>query len=568
LVQFPLDVEVTGLAWDDLTDRLYFIGLDDGGMFLGAVGNGGAAGSADSLQNAGYERLTPARHITVSDLRAGGGRLYFGSIVSGKDEAHVYDIATGTEYRLTTSRFGAFQPAPGGEKAAVTVYDKDGYHLAVQDFAAAQVQQQRDLPIDLVNPKWKRWELPKMDSLVYDPAKIAQTKTPETAAEKPKRYRKGLTLFRPHSWLPLNFYPPAAINEQNLTMSLGATVMSQNLLSDATSWLAYGWSRRGSHLLRGGMTYSGLGPTLSVEFNYGGASQVLYGPMQMFQARYPYVPAGLDVTLKRHFDVSTAILLPMTVSSGYWLGTLTPAVGFSYNNGLIFRPNDDGVTANLTRGVERLTFSASYSGQTRMTHKDFLPRWGFVARASYVINPTDRTFRDLWSVSLNGYLPGIVRPHSTRIRVGWQQTAGSGDLMFHQKELFPRGALYNFATRRWAFASVDYQLPVWYPEGGISRVLYFKRVRVNLFADYARWQDFSGTSGGSGSGGRRFFADIRTAFDNEGVWRPLFTYGGDIILDVSPLRMPATTTMSLKFTIAKPSDRRGIFFNFGLDIPL
>ena len=37
--------------------------------------------------------------------------------------------------------------------------------------------------------------------------------------------------------------------------------------------------------------------------------------------------------------------------------------------------------------------------------------------------------------------------------------------------------------------SADYQLPVWYPEGGIGSVLYFKRIRLNVGGDYAQFRD-------------------------------------------------------------------------------
>jgi hypothetical protein len=550
-LSFPLSIEICGLAWDDVTGGLYFIGLDDGGMFLGLT-------TYDDGE--GYERLTPSRHITISDLRASGGRLYFGSIASGRDEAHCYDIASGVEFRLSQSLYGSFQPSvsPDGFRAAVTTYDRHGYHLALQNTADAVEQEQRTLPVDLVNPQWKRWtNLPRMDSIVYTPAEAERSRVDH----KPRRRSKFLNVFRPHSWLPIGFYPPAAIQEADLTMNLGATVMSQSLLSDMTSWLSYGWSARGGSMVRGGLSYSGLGPVLDVDFTYGGGSQALYGPVDMFLGTYPGVPAGIDLSLKRYFNVNVGASLPMSVSSGYWNSSLVSSVKYSYTNGLILRPLDES-RASLTRGVEWLSFSVMYAGQTRMARKEFMPRWGFAAQARYVINPTNRSFREFWSVYTRAYLPGVVRPHSVMLRAAWQQTIGGGDLMSHQKELFPRGATYNFATRRWASGSVDYQLPVWYPEGGISKVVYFKRVRVNLFADYARWQDFSGEgSGGAGSSRRGGGLDV-------GRWNSLYSYGGDVILDINPIRMPAASSVAVRLTLAKPSDSKGVFFGFGLELPI
>jgi hypothetical protein len=531
-LDLPASVEVTGLAHDDATGGLYFIGLDDGGMFLAAA------------EGDGFRRLTPSRHITISDLRAGGGRLYFGSIASGKDEAHALDLASGEEYRLSRSAYGAFQPStPTAGRVALTTYDKHGYHLATQDVVAPAVQEQQHLPLNLVNPQWRRWTLPTMDSLVYDEAAAQRSAT----ERKSRRFSKMLNLLQPHSWLPLDFYPPAAIDENDLTMRLGATIISQSLLSDATTWLSYGWTREGGSMMRGGLSYRGLGPVLDVDFTWGGAPQILH----------TRAPESVVANRHSHLAITTRLSLPMSVSSGAWLGTVTPSVEYNYYNGLIFEPPTGASTdmGTLTHGVERLSLNLGYAGQTRMAHSEFLPRWGVAARIGHIFNPTNSDFRSIWSGSISGWLPGVVRPHSVRVRAALQLTDGRSDATFgfRMKDVFPRGALYNFSTQRWWSSSLDYQLPVWYPEGGIPGVLYFKRIRLNVFGDYAQWMDFGRTAN------NRF---------SPPAWHELYSYGGDLILDLSPLRLPATNTVTATFTFAKPSDQSGVFFNFGLTIPL
>jgi hypothetical protein len=129
--------------------------------------------------------------------------------------------------------------------------------------------------------------------------------------------------------------------------------------------------------------------------------------------------------------------------------------------------------------------------------------------------------------------------------------------MYQMKEVFPRGARYGFSTREWRSGSVDYSLPVWYPEGGIPSVISFKRVRLNLFADYALWREFG--AAGSASG---------ISISSGGAWHRLWSYGADVTLDLNPMRLPATNNSSATFTIAKPSDRPGVFFNVGLQMPL
>lgn len=67
--------EIHGLAWDDATRGYYVIVTDDSGMWLGRI------------DGDGVHPVTEGAYITLSNLRAGGGRLYFGSIASGRDEA-------------------------------------------------------------------------------------------------------------------------------------------------------------------------------------------------------------------------------------------------------------------------------------------------------------------------------------------------------------------------------------------------------------------------------------------------------------------------------------------------
>lgn len=67
-------------------------------------------GGPDGIDDEGVFPLTEGAYITLSNLRAGGGKLYYGSIASGRDEAHCYDLMARREYRITTSAFGFVFP--------------------------------------------------------------------------------------------------------------------------------------------------------------------------------------------------------------------------------------------------------------------------------------------------------------------------------------------------------------------------------------------------------------------------------------------------------------------------
>ena len=59
--------EVHGLAWDNATERLYTLVTDNSGMWIGRIEPG-----------EGLQAVTRGAYITLSDLRAADGKLYYG----------------------------------------------------------------------------------------------------------------------------------------------------------------------------------------------------------------------------------------------------------------------------------------------------------------------------------------------------------------------------------------------------------------------------------------------------------------------------------------------------------
>ena len=98
--------------------------------------------------------------------------------------------------------------------------------------------------------------------------------------------------------------------------------------------------------------------------------------------------------------------------------------------------------------------------------------------------------------------------------------------------------------------SLNYQLPICYPDGGWRGILYFKRIRLNAGFDFAQFQ--------------------KAAFHPNGTsyysWERINSYGGDVIIDLNFLSQPASATTALKFSLYKPS-QGGLFFGAGMELP-
>ena len=64
-----------------------------------------------------------------------------------------------------------------------------------------------------------------------------------------RRYRKVPNLVNVHSWMPVAFNPFDAVDEHNINLNLGVTLLSQNLLSNTEAYASYGWNRNEGSLL-------------------------------------------------------------------------------------------------------------------------------------------------------------------------------------------------------------------------------------------------------------------------------------------------------------------------------
>lgn len=528
--------EVHGLAWDDLTVAWYVLVTDDSGMWIGRI------------DSEGVHPITEGAYITLSNLRAADGKLYYGSIASGRDEAHCYDLMARREYRISTSAYGSFSPAPAGGEVLLTTYDRRGYRVTEQaadisDSLLIPVTPSR-LPVNLVNPPRKRWDVVNLDTVRFTTSdSVAQCGDFRT-----KRYRKVPNLVNVHSWMPVAFNPFAAVDEHVIDLNVGFTLMSQNLLSNTEAYASYGWNRHEGSLVNLGVRYFGLGVRFDLDASYGGN--------QLFYSLSAYDPeTGNPVYQKRpapdkYYSVGLSATLPLYFQQGYHTRQLSVSTGWNYSNGMVANLDKiewgvSGGISNIQRigfreGLHKLSFGVGFSDQVRMSHRDIAPRWGYTLSTNYTFNPANSHFSDLISFYGQAYLPGFVLHNSLKVAATYQTSLGGykfpsgyAPLSYRSTRLIPRGfTSADIVSNNYTAASADYQLPVWCPEGGIGSVIYIKRIRLNVGGDYAQFRDV-------GRGGM--------------AWRRIWSAGGDIVVDFNAFRQPASATSTFKLSCYHPS---------------
>ena len=541
----PAGKEVHGLAWDDLTRAWYVLLTDDSGMWIARI------------DVEGLHPVTQGAYITLSDLRAGGGMLYYGSIASGKDEVHGYDLVARREFRLSVSEYGSFDPAPAGRELLMTTYDRLGYRITHQPSDSLRIPvAHASLPVDLVNPPRRRWEVPNLDTVRF----TAQEAAVQREHFREKRYRKVPNLVNVHSWMPLAFDPFSISDERAIDVNAGFTLMSQNLLSSVEAYASYGWNHREGSLLNLGVRYFGLGLRFDLDASYGGN--------QIFYSLVSYDPETGNPLYQSHpapdkyYSVGLTTTLPLVFQRGYHTRQLSLSAGWSYSNGMVADLNkiewEEGNIHNIehvgfNEGLHKLSFGAGFSDQVRLAHRDFAPRWGYLLNASYTFDPLNADFSNLISFYGRSYLPGVARHHSILLEAtfqtsvdGYKFPAGYAPLSYKSTQLIPHGFTSSeIVSNSYTALSFDYQLPLCYPEGGIPSILYVKRIRLNIGGDYAQFRRPAGTGM---------------------EWRRIGAVGGDLLFDFNLFRMPASATSTLKLSCYRPSSG-GVWIAAAVGLP-
>lgn len=510
--RFPYGYEIAlqGLAWDDSTKALYYIAIDNDGMYIGSTAKD---------KNGKYiaSKITKPSRVTISDISAHNGNLYFSSIESGKNEIHSINLATGVEHRLTDSRFGAISPAASDSAMLFTSYTKGGYMVSRGsiDTVGRPTVAWSKLPQNIVNPYRKSWGVPKVDSIDGALPVGEMKSTP---------FNKAAHLFNVHSWAPIGFDGDYIFDRQTIQAAFGATAFFQSTLGDLDGYATYGWLNS-RNWLKGRFNYKGLPLTISLRAEYGGGEQIIYGSTNST----PKVHSDL------YFSTSLSFALPLNLSSNGYSRLFQPSFAVQYSNSLIW----GGDKYNL--GIGRYDGSLWYSSTRYTAHRTLTPRLGYAVKAS-VSGSFNKDFGTLYSIYGRGYLPGVAKNHSITLQAAYQYQE-QAKYMFGSKTMVPRGVHDPYATKNYAALNITYAAPIFYPDWGIDGILFFKRVTIAAFGGFSAGQYF-----------------LQTGIVN----RQNYSYGADLGIDFSIFQ---AFEQNLTFTFAFPSTSSSMFFgvayNFG-----
>lgn len=274
------------------------------------------------------------------------------------------------------------------------------------------------------------------------------------------KYKKGFQLFNFHSVIP-------DISDPNYTLSL----TGENILNTFQSELSFTYNQAEGYKRVGfSGTYSALFPYLSAGINYTFDRRLFrHGTPVYFNQIEPY--GGVSV--------------PLNLSRGRSFTFLNAGTQYVFNKSF-FKGIYKDTLANRYYGY--LNNYLSFTNQVQKATKQIFPRFAQAINVNYKSALTNYSGNQAM-VSASIYLPGLFRNNSLVLNGAWLLKDSLRQISFSSGFPFSRGYEGTNFYRMYKWGA-NYHFPLLYPDIGFGNVLFFLRVRANVFFDETLVQDF------------------------------------------------------------------------------
>jgi hypothetical protein len=392
------------------------------------------------------ETLLPFANRLIGELTVQGDTLLYTQTWQGRDE--IWALIDGKErkgpFRMASFSTGLYQAAiqPGG-KLLSAAFTAEGYRLASFQ---------------------PRWEKPAANSELSDlytgnvyGAADHQALSKLPAANYPvSRYRKSFRLFNLHSWRPFYEDPEYSF-----------TIYGQNVLNTLQSELAYVYNQNeGSSKI----SYNGI---------YGGTwVQPVFGISQTWNRSALLRPD--TIAYWNEFAAYGGLQVPLNLSRGKAYRFLTLSGLFNTD-----QVNWTGIAQKLLndRTVNYLTGRLVYNGQIQKAAQQIFPHWAQNLLIQYKAAVDQHTANQLL-ITGSLYMPGLFNNHSLVLNGAYQARDTMNQYLYSNNFPFARGYTAVDFPRMWKLG-LNYHFPLLWPDWGFGNIVYFRRIRTNLFYDYS-----------------------------------------------------------------------------------
>lgn len=448
----PNNELVTSIAWMDSGDAV---------VVNRQAPRKGKAISVVDLSSGAFSDVLPYSFVDTWRLSTHGPYVLFVTADNGIDQINAVDIRDGKEYRVVSRRLGAYFPSvsPDGESLVFSDYSVGGLSVATVPFDVSTWQEVTAAPAE----SDEALQLTRIQSgeLAIDLAEAV----PDSGVVR--RYRRIRDLFEVYSWTPVvdDEAMALAIDTRNLLNTVEVRVGG---LYNRHSGTAIGFSE---------LRYSGLFLLFSGRVQYGDRTETYYDNTSTLQ-RYSWSETS----------ASGSIAVPFKFDRGRAVHALVAEVGIAVTdirNRELMPAFDNGNGRFL-----HPRYAVSWSRSTVTAVNDIVPRWSSSAFMSFEHTPFDSDYRgQQFYVAAAQSIPGIRPQHVLRV-TGEAEIQSPENYRFDRLISVARGYDSYFTNER-IRGSVNYILPIAYPDLAIGSLFYSKRILGVAFADYSRGRQAS-----------------------------------------------------------------------------
>ncbi len=401
-----------------------------------------------------------ARYLTPFSLNVIGfpsvqhDTVYFSASHNGRDQMfaitgdHIYKAGAPAGNTST----GDYQLQALGGRYVWTSFTAVGYTMFQEEKSRMQMQ-------EISDDEWKTpLVIQDIHSLEKGPADLLDKIS--FGGYPVSRYPSSFKIFNFHSWRPY-------ITDPDYSFSL----VSENVLSTLQSELYVDYNRNEHYTQVGAdATYAQLFPWIDAGVDYTFNRNALFGSQKVYwnesQARI-----GLSVPLSftkarsyTNLQIGSDIIYDQRYYQGNYKDSFSTA-GFAYVNAYL-----------------------NFANQVQQARQQIYPRFAQTLSLNY-----DRAVTTVqgnqFLASGYIYLPGLAFTHNLVLGAAFQQRDSLQQVSFSNGFPFSRGYSAENFYRMYRFAG-NYHFPLFYPDWGFGSIVYFLRVRANLYYDYTQVLDF------------------------------------------------------------------------------
>jgi hypothetical protein len=508
----------------------------DDGKFIYVIENKGGAKQVAKydLENDTWEKVFSVNKADIQRILPYNNKVFFHSTQNGTDNIYVFDENAQEFYQMSSSKYGIseFDINTNRSELLTSEYTSQGFRLA-------------KLPIE--RALWK-----KLDSVNTYKFQLAEVLKDQESAENSyskeekkeflvKPYRKALNLFNFHSWIPLYVdydnmdlgHVFADPSELYGNVHPGVMLLSQNKLSTTESILSYGY-KDGNHYLSSSLIFEGQYPVVRLSANY--------GDYQLIQA-YDDVEWTPEPGPGYSYDLD--IYVPFNLSKGSFIRGFRPLISVQYLDNLYYNFRED----YYIRGMEFVRTELLFYTYKYRAQQDIIPELGAVFDFNLYNTPFDKEiFGYFLNFDATFYLPGY-NDGGIKINTGYQYQKPR-QYLFNSNFTFPRG-IPRQRTEKLTKIYGDYVFPIAYPDWNLGSFIYLKRIRADIFADYA----FNSFRDVNQAGTAYYWAKQNN-----------FSFGAELTADYHLLRMTFPLNSGIRFGYAPTENDFFVEFLFGIDL--